>query len=442
MKMETIILVSLLETICSISGFAEQVMPSQLMAEYELNHDGLRIQISRYEQIIEVLDSDSGNVHRFSRSEYEFRTDGKRVDWIMKDWFGLDSPDTADLVEPSSHNRTIWDGSMYIELGYPPIGYDKKKGSAFFSDTKKSDFVLTAYGGYNTLDGVFWGDKKEIPRILDQSSDISLRSKMEEANGTYCYVIDAITPNGKYSLWIDPEHGYNIAKAKVHKTGDDLLYGKPISQHRRRTTNRSGGAKYTGPRRTGNRREEFSFSLDRVEFQQVGDCWVPVEAYYQHTTKFDDGRVLVERKHDKRVFIDLEPDFEAVGAFVPDIPDGMRILLEGAPGITYEWQAGEIVPVVDKLVIADLDRMTDEIMAEGPVSSKPVSVKKSDTLDEESHVASDMQPPAQASESASQPEVLAESGMSPIFLLLITIGMLILGIIAWLVLRRHKVWEE
>lgn len=434
--MKAIILVSLLETICFISGFDEQVTPSQLLAEYELNHEKLKTHITKYEQVIEILDSDSGNVPRFSRSEYEFRTDGRRVDWIIKDWFGLDSPDTADLVEPSSHNRTIWDGNMYIELGYPPIGYDKKRGSAFFSDTKKAEFVLTAYGGYNTLDGVFWGDKKEIPRILDQSSDISLRSKMEETNGTDCYVIDAITPNGKYSLWIDPEHGYNIAKAKVHKTGDDLLYGKPISQHRRRTTNRSGGAKYTGPRRTGNRREEFSFSLDRVEFQQVGDCWVPVEAYYQHTTKFDDGQVKVERKHDKRVFIDLEPDFEAVGAFVPDIPDGMQILLEGAPGITYKWQAGKMVPNVDKLVIADLDKITDEIMAEEPVSSKPASVKKTNTSDEGAHAAPDSQP--QVSDAESQPDILAESHMPPVLFLLIPIGLLILGIIAWLVLHRHK----
>jgi len=72
----------------------------------------------------------------------------------------------------------------------------------------------------------FWmaflgGDLEPLDVILKKSSNIELFPDMEKVNGFDYYVIEAVTPHGKYKLWIDPEHGYNVAKAETHKANNE-----------------------------------------------------------------------------------------------------------------------------------------------------------------------------------------------------------------------------
>ena len=50
---------------------------------------------------------------------------------------------------------------------------------------------------------------------------------MEKVGEYQCYVVEAVVKNrGKYIIWLDPEHGYNIAQAMVRKGENAILYGK------------------------------------------------------------------------------------------------------------------------------------------------------------------------------------------------------------------------
>ena len=51
--------------------------------------------------------------------------------------------------------------------------------------------------------------------VLRAAREMSLRAETEKANGADCYVIDAETNRGRYTVWIDPEHGFSIAKRRI-----------------------------------------------------------------------------------------------------------------------------------------------------------------------------------------------------------------------------------
>lgn len=350
-------LVVIISMLCFNIAFAEQITPSQLLEKYKSNMEALKTHIIKSEQLGEVRDTAYGDTPKWHRETYEFRTDGKKIDLIMNREMNLDSPDDKVFPEYISQKRSIWDDKKWIECNYGVAANVKTNGFVSNEEHQKNIFVSVGYGG-STLDGTFFGDLKRIEIVLSQASEISLRPKIEAINGSDCYVIDAITPNGKYNLWIDPEHGYNIAKAKVQKVNNDLLGGKPVNY----VSAAKKKAKFDGIKTET--RKEFLLSLDKVEFQKVNDVWVPMEATIQYTSKYMDGRVITEQNHHKRTFVDLDPDFNAVNAFVPDIPDGTPMGLHGGAGIGFEWLQGKMVPNIDKFVIAELDRMAEEIMAE------------------------------------------------------------------------------
>ena len=72
--------------------------------------------------------------------------------------------------------------------------------------------------------------------------------------------------------------------------------------------------------------------------------WLPIEANYRIITDYDDQKATY-KKHHKRTYVNLKPDFEAIKAFTPKIPEGAIVILDWAPGIRYTWQNGK--PVAD-----------------------------------------------------------------------------------------------
>jgi hypothetical protein len=221
-----------------------------------------------------------------------------------------------------------------------------------------------AYRGAPLM-GIFFGDDKRIDRILQGADTISVRNEMEDVGGSGCYVIDAMTQYGKYTIWIDPQHGYNIAKAEVKKEGGDLAWGdKPVAWGEKQPP----ASQYIGGR-PPTAKKALSFSLENVRFEKVDNIWVPMEADYQYIKMYQENRAITVKRHHKRTRIDFDPDFEAIGAFVPDIPDGTRVFLDHAAGISYTWQNGKLVPDVDELVLEQLDSITDEVRSDTEVLS-------------------------------------------------------------------------
>ena len=176
--------------------------------------------------------------------------------------------------------------------------------------------------------GYFSSDLEPVSAILGVAEDVRLRNRKEKIRGVECYVVEANTGNGDYTVWFDPEHGYNIRRAEVHKRGDDTWYGKPLS-------------------RPPAKRTEFTFELENVECQEIGGHWIPVRAEWETTTKYESGRRQAAKHIYKLDNLDTSPDFEDIGAFAPDVRNGTKTIIEGEnPAIPLYWQDGEARPKV------------------------------------------------------------------------------------------------
>ncbi|MCX5636535.1 MAG: hypothetical protein NTX52_02430 [Planctomycetota bacterium] len=406
-------------------GAAEHPSVSDLLDKYQVARESLRSFIVK--NISTIVENDTVQGRRMNREVSEFRTDGDRVDCHVYWWTNLATEDEPATIEKGSYKSFIWDSESFFEYRR---GNDID-GVVFIDrhDDRKREQISIVYGGA-PLTGIFNGDLDPVSSILHQADTISVRNKMEQVGGSECYVIDAVTQSGKYVVWIDPQHGYNIAKAEVYKEENDVAWGKPLGWQ-----GDLSDLQFLGPRPVP--LNSFSFTLKNVRFEKINDIWVPMEADYENTKTYTNGRIITTRMHDKRTYIDCAPDFEAVGAFVPDIPDGSRVFLEYAPGIRYVWQNGKPVPDVDQRFLDVLDNQIEQIKSKAKTESTRPTVKQVETSLNEPEVTIGTQPKVEVNISETPRQIPAASTPSPIWAFL-SAGVVIIGVIIWLIFRRCK----
>ena len=143
--------------------------------------------------------------------------------------------------------------------------------------------------------GFYAIDNERIDVALRKERNVSMRDKTEKLNGSDCYVIESECPSEKDTFWIDPRHGYSIAKAQARYKDRDLF----ISQ-------------------------------ENVCFRKIDDVWIVVEAVVKRIQKFRNGNFTDASRRDKLIEIKLNPDHERIGSFLPDdIVNGTTVLFRG-----------------------------------------------------------------------------------------------------------------
>lgn len=330
-----------------------------LLKEYEENNQLRESYIIKAETVSVLADSVSSNRPSWASYSIELRKDPNRVDMITQNWGPFPNKDKLKTVKNSKDGykrRVIWDGDTLFEHH---IGSGEFAGFVSMDNKEELKYKYTADGYYGTpLDGLFPGDLKPLSSILRSADRINLYEEMEAVNDVLCYVIEANSKNGNYVIWIDPEHGYNISRAEIRKTGDNLWYEQPLSKL-------PTSEDYPTP-------ETILFTIKNVKFQEIGNVWVPVEADMKNTWTYKDGREVTVSMQHKRSDINLEPDFESVKAFVPNIPDGTRVYNEvsriTSEGIQFEWKDGKPIRKMDDAVMVVIDDMVDQLLSTDTVT--------------------------------------------------------------------------
>ena len=328
------------------------------------------------------------------------RRDGNRAEWLGSKSFFED--DKAEVSTSSRKFAVIANGRHIVvaDDAWTPDeryrGTIRRRNYGKILRSASDDFY---YGGF--LDGLFLGLRKtaNMAELLSQSDMLRVIGK-EDINETVCYIVEAETEEARFRVWIAPEKGYNMLKATIDSS---IAPG--------------------------------SIVIDSIEVQKINGIFVPVAGRFVETFKVKDGVKTVHAKV-KRSQIDLNPDFEALGAFRLALPDGSRID-DRDSGISYQVFGGEMVPNVDEAVIEQIDKMTEEIMAEGKVPPGLATVRKPEAAPNEPATTSDTHLKTQVDTVKTQPEVVAEA-YSLTIVLVILIVLLIIGVIGWLVFRRIK----
>lgn len=359
-KSQYIYLIFIQLIFCCVVANAE-IPLHELLDKYESTINNFNLQASTIEHLYEVKE---GSKQRFGRSLTKYRVNPEGLYDESSKWWprlegGLEGPFNPDNAVDKGK---LWDGqNSYEYTGRPRYValYEKKQP---FTDSS----------GGSRLDGSFYGDQKHVITILRSAQTLNLRENKEDINGVSCFVLDANTSHGDYTLWFDPEHGYNIAKAKIHKEGGDMYKGKPLNSVPQNLSPKQ--------LRTFPNAKDVSTTMDltveNIKFEKYGEVWIPVGSEYEKVHKFKSGVTRVATGSFTRTEVDLDPDFEAMGAFVPDFPDGTRVFYmdNSITGAKYEWRKGKIIPYIDDLIKEQLEAITDEL-----VNSKNVGAKASNS---------------------------------------------------------------
>ncbi len=265
--------------------------------------------------------------------EYELRFDGKRAS-VRRNIWGRPNSRLNLTKDEALYKSGLWDGKTSFR--YNRAANDKRAplGELSITRIKEENNKRKEFEGCdrqspgNASRGYFPGDTDRIDTILRKANTISVRDEMENIGGADCYVVEADTKRGKYTVWIDPSHGYHITKATAKRGPGNVV--APLNFTLRPT-------------------EKMSFSMENVRFKKVDDVWVPVEADLAYGRKYPGVNFFDNNKiHHKVIHVILNPDHDALGSFIPDdIPDGARVYLNNfnlkARKGKYTWQGGQVV---------------------------------------------------------------------------------------------------
>ena len=255
----------------------------------------------------------------------EIRSDGNRHYSFIKRW-GDNAGREPTTEEHSNYNYNLWNGeNRYQYLYYPdrPATSAKKNGMLFL--TRKDNITVPQERFRDSgTSGFFFGSNERIDAELRRAENLSVRPDKEEINGSQCYIIDARAKDCEYSIWIDPEHDYNISKAII----------------KRGWTTASDPKEYNNPPK-GN----TEVGLTNVSFKKIDDVWLTAEYDYSYNIKYVSGDYEITNNHYKTVEYVLNPDHEALGSFEPNfIRNGALVDIIGfPPRIRFTWQEGKII---------------------------------------------------------------------------------------------------
>jgi len=243
----------------------------------------------------------------------------------------------------------MWDGKAFSN--YRAKRNNKKGIIVFDGDSDHYQANSLRYkSSVAPLMGYYLNTIKRVDTVLREAREISLRAEREPVNDVNCHVIDAKTKYGDYTVWIDPEHGYSIARAEVSSRRDENhFYGSSLTQR------------------------DVSFRVTILRFERIDCVWISVDGVWEMTRVLPKGTLTGGTTRVTITDIVLNPDHEALGSFVrDDVGDGTWGWIAPHHQIKYTWQAGEFVPQFDEEVVASIDKTVRAVLAERQADSGKV----------------------------------------------------------------------
>ncbi len=305
---------------------AEPPTAAELLQKYAEAQDSLKSFILTSDVSTGFRETGREDVYK-THGAFEARSDGERLSVR-----GLE----VDHVK-TDHVFCWWDGKLLHQFNRANKGDNVLIISA---DKLVKERFFTWYGS-GVASGYMPFDIERVDVILGRARKISVRPKPEPAAGTRCYVIDADTERGKYSLWIAPKFGYHIAKLEIERGAGDKIFGGEVFLEKGQIMRES---------------------LDSVRFEKRGGVWVPMETFSSSYQRTAQGGESWGKRHFKIAQITVNPDHQAMGSFQAsgDLLEGAKVMLPGVTG-SARWKDGKIVR--DDGTVLDLDELLKKAAA-------------------------------------------------------------------------------
>ena len=298
---------------------------TELLDKFAASQENLKSFVASYQ---ETAQTDFPNIPRpikgASTTLGDVRVDFPRVSERTRSWgaFG------GTKAQPQ-YSSFLTDGNLVLY-------YDQQSdaGSAMAMSLWRPPTGVTclaeAIGRSTSLRSCFGGLMGDSPQRFDRKirheTTLRVRKQMEPAGWTPtpCYVLDAETQTGDYTVWLDPSRGYNIARALLQQHFGHL---------------RPNGRPYQ-------KGESDMWMVEKVRWEQRQGVWVPIEATGGQVQTMPGTGTGRRGWHFTLTRFELNPDHTALRSFVPDdILNKAKFTLPGPRGHNLQgtWQNGRAV---------------------------------------------------------------------------------------------------
>lgn len=259
-------------------------------------------------------------------SEEDYCYDVNRYSIRLNRWLDLDSIPEKPLLENHqsfTYLRELWDGNNVYSYAWDNHNEKNKLGSLhIILNTKPAEMSLIPRG---VIFGRFAGDNKRLDQIFKlYKTGVSVRDKMEKVGDFNCYVIDADVSHGKYNLWFDPVHDYQIAKAEVFKKEGNITDSRP----------------------EGKLEKGFIINDSYVvtRFEKFDGVWIPAEMIDKGGSEWPTDQYSKGEGTTKVISFTLNPDFEKLKLFeLNDVKNGAEVKITGTGNASCTWKDGKII---------------------------------------------------------------------------------------------------
>jgi hypothetical protein len=398
---------------CSSSAFSQNISPEhrETLEKLLSSYSNIPPYSMQYSSDTKVLDKEGVTIKKRAalyRQEGIIRKSDKQMEVIYtayKPEEKLNELYQGEKLVPSVAGHTYWDRGENRKLSYTDStpGTPEDKYAIVWPDLKLSLGISPDATGW-FADGVIV-DSQHFSETLLNSNDLTVKTE-KKTSGESVLHFEGSTPFGRLEVWVSDETQPQLQRASFVASAEFL---KEAEMNR------------------------MDFDITILERTEIDGISIVTKARRLNTFEHSDGTAYRVEQILNRSEIEFNPDFEKAGAFDFDLPNGTIVYpYAGGPidGIEYLWQDGRIVVNVDEVIVEQIDKMTEEILAEGAVpDGLKVDQIKQDTPNGPT-IVEEAQPERQVDTAKGRGEVLSET--SPFYtLLLIPIGMLIIGIISW-----------
>jgi len=335
--------------------------------------------------------------------------DGDSID-VRRDVFDVDAQGEPS-ARPRDYSRAVINRE---DEGIIYYGHERVPESIIYT-TKghtESGYARAQMGGGEALEGYFASDQVQITDLMKEALSIDLQPDIEKVDGFDCYVVDVVTKDhGSYKLYIDPEHGYLPRRVEVRKSGDDIWDHTPLSDIAWMS--------------------DVDCVIEIAQIEEIDGTFVPTSFRVKEIWRNGDTIVQTVEMDHEITGIDFHPDFETLGAFEVDLPDGIKVNHQDfvTSGLGFEWRDGKVVAAMNEVDLRAMDDMVEQIRVED--QKEPDTPPAAET--EPPLSAQDMSPQVSQRPSVSEPQSRFITG-------LIVVGVLVLAVVGsiFLVYRLRR----
>lgn len=279
-----------------------------------------------------------------SQVNEDLLTDNRRNE--LRQWSARVADDGVLTSQHGFIKYNLQDPPRYVKVDQSSDGSVR---SAEFSENSYMPNLAKEQSVSLRLGNAAFGDELPVTQILKGYTNLSVGDTLENVDGNPCYVLEGSGENGEYKLWIDPANGFGTRRLQVHKSGSNLMFGKPMNAN----PDQPDDPKMAYPMTMT---EDLLFEMTDVEFEKVADGFLISRAKIVLSERHSGGEIVEITRDYVANNISVNPDFDALNAFVPPIPRNMPIKNLDFPGLPFKWVDGNIVGGVEAGLIQQLEQ--------------------------------------------------------------------------------------